>query len=202
MIPCSGCGKELHDTAPMCPHCGKPHKRDEVHAFAGGVSAQPFKGELMFSKPSRTYFWRSLAVMVAVLLAVGIVVDLISPDDDRGGALVGVIELMVTAGATGLAVRRGWFIAVAAYSRLYGTAFVPPLDKFGVAWRAVLTFVLATGVGVILYSMSGDSTLADLICTLIMMAGSVGLGLYAGERMGWKVADGTLFGKSMTTPPR
>ena len=26
MIFCTGCGKELHETAPMCPHCGKPQK--------------------------------------------------------------------------------------------------------------------------------------------------------------------------------
>jgi hypothetical protein len=26
MIFCTACGKELHETAPMCPHCGNPQK--------------------------------------------------------------------------------------------------------------------------------------------------------------------------------
>jgi len=25
MIFCTACGKELHETAPRCPHCGNPH---------------------------------------------------------------------------------------------------------------------------------------------------------------------------------
>jgi TM2 domain-containing membrane protein YozV len=24
MVYCRGCGKELHETAPLCPHCGAP----------------------------------------------------------------------------------------------------------------------------------------------------------------------------------
>ncbi|MCO4856048.1 hydrogenase maturation nickel metallochaperone HypA [Herbaspirillum sp. WGmk3] len=24
MVFCRGCGKEIHDTAPLCPHCGAP----------------------------------------------------------------------------------------------------------------------------------------------------------------------------------
>ncbi len=24
MVFCRGCGKEIHETAPMCPHCGAP----------------------------------------------------------------------------------------------------------------------------------------------------------------------------------
>jgi hypothetical protein len=173
-----------------------------MHSLAGGGNAQPFKHELLFSKPSRTYFWRSLAVMVAVLIAVGIVADLISPDDGSGGVYVGVIELIITAGAAGLAVRRGWFMAVDAYNRLYGATRVPPLDNFGVAWRAILTFVVSSVVGVLLYSLSGDSTVANLIATVIMMAGSVGFGLYMGERMGWKVAGETRSSSWVETPPR
>ena len=25
MVFCRGCGKEIHESAPMCPHCGAPH---------------------------------------------------------------------------------------------------------------------------------------------------------------------------------
>lgn len=184
----------------MCPHCGKPQTVGVLHSLAGGGNAQPFKHELLFSEPSRTYFWRSLAVMVAVLIAVGIVADLISSGDDSGEIFVGVIELIITAGAAGLAVRRGWFIAVEAYRLLHGAMCVPPLDKFGVAWRAILTFVLASVVGVVLYSMSGNSTIANLIATLIMMAVGIGIGLYVGERMGWKAADETRSSASVETP--
>jgi hypothetical protein len=38
MIFCTGCGKELHETAPMCPHCGKPQK--------AGATAHPTNADV------------------------------------------------------------------------------------------------------------------------------------------------------------
>lgn len=32
MVFCRGCGKEIHETAPSCPHCGAPQ-----HVIASGV---------------------------------------------------------------------------------------------------------------------------------------------------------------------
>lgn len=31
MVFCRGCGKEIHSTAPMCPHCGAPQSAVGVH---------------------------------------------------------------------------------------------------------------------------------------------------------------------------
>lgn len=28
MVFCRGCGKEIHETAPTCPHCGAPQRAD------------------------------------------------------------------------------------------------------------------------------------------------------------------------------
>jgi len=157
---------------------------------------QPFKDDLIFSKPSTTYFWLSLAVLVAIAT----VAVVITPDDDSGSSFVTVIEVIATAGATGLAVRRGWFIGADAYSSLYGTARVPLLDKLGVAWRAILIFVLVLGGVGLLDVMMGDSTAANLITTLIDMAACIGIALYVGERMGWKAAVDTLSSKPVATP--
>jgi hypothetical protein len=158
---------------------------------------QPFKDDLIFSKPSTTYFWLSLAVLVAI----AIVAVIITPDDDSGSSFVTAIEVITTAGATGLAVRRGWFIGTNAYNSLYGTTRVPLLDKLGVVWRAILIFVLILGGVGLLDAMMGDSTVANLITTLIDMAACIGIALYAGERMGWKAADDTLSSTSVATPP-
>ena len=35
MIFCRGCGKEIHETATACPHCGKPFKRVTSNGSVG-----------------------------------------------------------------------------------------------------------------------------------------------------------------------
>jgi TM2 domain-containing membrane protein YozV/Tfp pilus assembly major pilin PilA len=46
MVSCIGCGKELHRTAPTCPHCGavQPRKRRYKSKVAAGVLALLFGG--------------------------------------------------------------------------------------------------------------------------------------------------------------
>lgn len=41
MIFCTGCGKELHETAPMCPHCGKSQKVATTHSTNVDASLGP-----------------------------------------------------------------------------------------------------------------------------------------------------------------
>lgn len=42
MIFCTGCGKQIHETAPFCPHCGKPQATAvPVHPAHAGVNADP-----------------------------------------------------------------------------------------------------------------------------------------------------------------
>lgn len=31
MVFCRGCGKEIHNTAPLCPHCGAPQQAQNTH---------------------------------------------------------------------------------------------------------------------------------------------------------------------------
>lgn len=33
MVFCRGCGKEIHDTAPNCPHCGAPQVIPMTHSL-------------------------------------------------------------------------------------------------------------------------------------------------------------------------
>lgn len=35
MVFCRGCGKDIHDSAPICPHCGAP-QHSLTHAKPGG----------------------------------------------------------------------------------------------------------------------------------------------------------------------
>jgi TM2 domain-containing membrane protein YozV len=38
MVFCRGCGKEIHETAPVCPHCGAPQKVEMANSKTAGKS--------------------------------------------------------------------------------------------------------------------------------------------------------------------
>lgn len=40
MMFCRGCGKEIHSTAPLCPHCGAPQGAVTSPATVGTLNAQ------------------------------------------------------------------------------------------------------------------------------------------------------------------
>lgn len=41
MVFCNGCGKEIHETAPTCPHCGAPQRAVAAGKTAGDVKEIP-----------------------------------------------------------------------------------------------------------------------------------------------------------------
>ena len=41
MVFCRGCGKEIHETAPTCPHCGAPQR--------GALSTASARGAIMLT---------------------------------------------------------------------------------------------------------------------------------------------------------
>lgn len=104
MIFCTGCGKELHETAPMCPHCGKPQK---VAAVAHSTNVDPNRGPLW---PAITSFVLGVVFMLAenwdsgtdsdttagyvLFLIVGLVLGIVSLNISkrgRGLAIAGIV---------------------------------------------------------------------------------------------------------------
>lgn len=104
MIFCTGCGKELHETAPMCPHCGKPQKAGTV---AHHVHADANAGPLW---PAITSFVLGVLFMLAenwdsgkdsdttagyvMFLIVGLVLGIVSLNISKRGkglAITGIV---------------------------------------------------------------------------------------------------------------
>ena len=81
MVFCRGCGKEIHETAPSCPHCGAPQRFANV---SGGVAA--------LAAPAPAH-WASITALIT-----GIVVFLLAGLTEADGgwtqdAIAGVVVL-------------------------------------------------------------------------------------------------------------
>ena len=80
MVHCRACGKEIHETAPSCPHCGAPQQA--VHstgrslktqtvaglwcAFLGGFGAHKFYlGSIVLGIVYLVFFWTSIPGFIA-----------------------------------------------------------------------------------------------------------------------------------------
>ncbi len=84
MIFCTGCGKELHETAPMCPHCGKPQKAGAmVHPTNADLKAGPL--------------WAAITSLVLGVLCVLAQVSDSSTDSDTtaGCAIFAIVGLVL-----------------------------------------------------------------------------------------------------------
>lgn len=79
MVFCRGCGKEIHDTAPLCPHCGAP--QNQAGQFAGGS------------------LWLAITSIVLAIFAAICAIQVNSFDRDQivGGAAVAVLSLVTGA---------------------------------------------------------------------------------------------------------
>lgn len=100
MIFCTGCGKELHETAPMCPHCGKPQK---VRAAAQFADAGAKVGPL----------WAAITSLVLGILAVLAEISNSGADSDTTGGsalfaivglVLGIVSLNISKRGRGMAV--------------------------------------------------------------------------------------------------
>jgi hypothetical protein len=82
MVFCRGCGKEIHNSAPLCPHCGAPQIQ------AAGVTSGPL--------------WLAIVSIVLAVLAAICAVQVNSFDRDQlvGGSAIALVAL--AAGAINL----------------------------------------------------------------------------------------------------
>ena len=99
MVFCCGCGKEIHETAPTCPHCGAPQ------AIPTAVDSTRSVGKLIgWAIVWTIFFW------FGSLLLVGMVAGVLNPQDARaagrqaGEALGGLFFLISLCLSVGLAV--------------------------------------------------------------------------------------------------
>ena len=98
MVFCRGCGKEIHETAPICPHCGAPQ------AIPTAVDSTRSVGKLI----GWAIVW-TLVFWAGSLLLVGMVAGTLNPQDASaaggraGEALAGpsfLISLCLSVGLT------------------------------------------------------------------------------------------------------
>ena len=76
MVFCRGCGKEIHESALSCPHCGAPQSiaqdgKNKTTAillalFLGGLGAQHFYlGRTLAAVLSVLFFWTLIPALVS-----------------------------------------------------------------------------------------------------------------------------------------
>ena len=79
MVFCRGCGKEIHDTAPLCPHCGAP--------------------ELQTPQSAEGTPWLAITSVVLALFAAICAVQVNQFDHDQivGGLAISIVALVAGA---------------------------------------------------------------------------------------------------------
>jgi len=79
MVFCRGCGKEIHDTAPICPHCGAP--------------------QIQFVEKTNGPLWLAITSIVSAIFAAICAIQVSSFDRDQivGGAAIAVLALVTGA---------------------------------------------------------------------------------------------------------
>lgn len=77
MVFCRGCGKEIHETALMCPHCGAPQKKLSTKSkttaallafFLGGLGAHKFYlGQTIAGILYLVFCWTFIPALIAFI---------------------------------------------------------------------------------------------------------------------------------------
>lgn len=113
MIFCHGCGKQIHETAPTCPHCGAPQKIEKkipesrsphwtsITSFVTGIVSFL----MMLTESAGT--WSQDAIVGGLLLgAIPVVFGIISLSKKQAGRwmaitglILGPIVILVTMGS-------------------------------------------------------------------------------------------------------
>ena len=112
MVFCRGCGKEIHESAPACPHCGAPQSATTVVVNDKFVElcSQPLRQYATFTgRARRKEYWYFFLVCILI----GGVFSVIHP------ALYGLFWLAVLLPSLAVGVRRlhdtdrtGWWLIV------------------------------------------------------------------------------------------
>jgi hypothetical protein len=95
MVFCRGCGREIHDTAPSCPHGGAPQFIPSAPAVTRNVAKLVGWGLV----------WTCVS-WVATLMVVGMIAGILSPADadaagKRAGAYFGGLLLLISVCVSG-----------------------------------------------------------------------------------------------------
>jgi len=125
MVFCKGCGKELHESAPTCPHCGAPQFARSAGANGASkadegffdLGLMPLKKYATFSgRARRKEYWYFVLVYMLAAVVMGILAAILG----RAGAiLTSVFYLGVIIPSLAVGVRRmhdtdrsGWWLIV------------------------------------------------------------------------------------------
>lgn len=90
MVFCRGCGMEIHETAPTCPHCGAPQRIPQA------LDAKRNTGKLI----GWGLVW-TIVLWFSALIVAGTIAGVLNPDDasaagQRAGEALGGILLLVS----------------------------------------------------------------------------------------------------------
>jgi uncharacterized membrane protein YhaH (DUF805 family) len=126
MVFCKGCGKEIHESAPTCPHCGAPQFSNSKNASnsAGGdgffeLGFRPFQKYADFSgRARRKEYWYFVLVCFLINFTIGFIGGLMGHSMQ---AITGIFTILFSLGtllpSIAVGVRRmhdtdrsGWWI--------------------------------------------------------------------------------------------
>ena len=125
MIFCRGCGKEIHESATVCPQCGAPQAKLSANVIVndgGGffsLGLQPLTRYTDFNgRARRKEYWYFAVMYYAVIFMIGFVGGILG---DSASQLIGGISILFALGMAipSLAVgvrrmhdtnRRGWWL--------------------------------------------------------------------------------------------
>ena len=146
MVFCKGCGKEIHESAPTCPHCGAPQF---INSNGGNsIYSGPDKGFLEYAMlPMKRYaefsgrsrrkeYWFFFLGYLLVSFALGILGAVIG---NAGQILNGIFYLAIIVPMLSVGVRRmhdtdrsGWWIIVPIANLIFAClAGHPGSNRFG-----------------------------------------------------------------------
>lgn len=124
MVFCRGCGKELHESAPTCPHCGAPQKSRVTSGTRSandfwGLAIQPLKKYADFSgRARRKEYWYFVLMLFGLTFVIGFMGGLFG-GTQLSNAMSGLVTLATLVPGIAVGVRRmhdtdrtGWWLVL------------------------------------------------------------------------------------------
>lgn len=148
MIFCHGCGKEIHETAITCPHCGAPQAKTSAVAVSSGDEVKPFDWYLRVLKnyaqfggrARRKEYWFYMLFGILISIGLGIL-----------DGITGMMSYSAGMGALGSLYALGTFIPSLAVTarRLHDT------DRS--AWWMLIVLLPLVGAIILIVFLASDS---------------------------------------------